>query len=102
MKILQANIEININIGSKMWTLYPGDTIHIIEDIETSAEFELRLFIKAIHYKINNTDQILELNKLVYPMYRLPNKIDSITLSGHEFTDITIQWNRDKVLNKLI
>jgi hypothetical protein len=102
MKILQANIEININIGAKMWTLYPGDTIHIIDEVETSAEFKSKMLIKEIHYKINNIDCVLELNKLVYPMYRLPNNLGSTKLDGHEFTDITIQWNRDNLLNKLI
>ena len=93
MRILQANIETTINIGRR-WTLYPGDTIHIDEyDCVMSHKPISRVIVRSIHYKINGVDSILVVNKVLHP---------HPFIIHYDFTDVTIQWNRDKILNSLV
>ena len=95
MRVLQANTETTIYIG-RTWTLYPGETIHIDDEHKwPNVVLPLRLpnliFVKSIHYKINGVDYELVVNKAVNP--------DRLYLKS--FTDVTIQYNRDRVLNSL-
>lgn len=94
MRVYKVIKEITIDTGNVSFTLHPGD--YLKHDGEK---------IKTIHYHTIYGSGILHLNNRYRNMgVRIGNNLSWVPYQdciGREVEDITIQYNRDRLINEL-
>ena len=104
MTVYKVNTELSIDIGITTFTLHPGDHFEFNgENIE-----KLHYTTKIPWLYDTPTGGTFELNKdklRLFDSIRIGNSTSWIPILecvGREIEDVTIQYNRDKILEKLL